>query len=153
MALTFAALALVGPAVSTRAAAQIPCTLCEDIPPEWADHVVSSQQVPVACGEAQGERQPSVEQPSDDGAPDARSVAAGMASAFQHVPRGMAGEPSAEPLLDEVRVVHETDTEAIAMVGRPEDPDLRICLARSRRQARWFLIRIDSVDRGRNLRK
>jgi Dienelactone hydrolase family len=126
MALTFTALALVAPAVSSRAAAQIPCTLCEDIPPEWADYVVSSQHTSFACGEARGEPQPSVEQPSNDSAPpDARSVAAAVALAFRHVPREMAGEPSAEPLLDEVRVVHETDTEAIVMVGPAFDSALK----------------------------
>jgi hypothetical protein len=152
MALTFTAIALVGPAVSSRAAAQVPCTLCEDTPPEWANYVVTGQHSPITCGGARGERQSSVGQPSDDSAPwerDARWVAA---VAFQHVPREMAGEPSAEPLLDEVRVVHETDTEAIVMGGRSEDPDYRICLVRPWRQSRWLTLRIESVDRGRNLR-
>jgi hypothetical protein len=72
--------------------------------------------------------------------------------AFKHVPREMAGESSAEPLLDQVRVLHETDTEAIVMGGRSEDPEDRICLVRPWRQARWWTLRLDSVLRGRDLR-
>ena len=125
--------------------ARVPCP-CPDIEPEWANYVVTSQGTPIDC-DAKSSATPVGPAPVQ-GQPWQRDARWAAAVAMGRVPREMAGDERAMHILDKLKVVHETGTEAIVRT-RAAGTDFRVCLSRMSTSDSWFAVRIDFVDLSR----